>query len=200
MQDEATADHERVASLFDDVRYCVFLVPDPSTSAAVSTITGFVCSQFGLVSAARFPPHVTLVGSLPVAVGVDDLLNVVAEVTAAHPAFWVHNRGIIRLHEKVVVFDVHHDSAGQPNVALADLAADLADRVGCLLRPASGLAPDVREREEVDTFIRGLPVPHPDGFLARTVTVVRLLHPTWTGAWWTTFEWEHLRSFRLPDG
>jgi hypothetical protein len=48
----------------DDIRYGVFLMPDAKTSAAVASITGFVRAQFGLVSAKRFPPHVTLAGSL----------------------------------------------------------------------------------------------------------------------------------------
>ena len=61
----------------DDVRYGVFLMPDARTSAAVASITGFVGAQFGLVSAKRFPPHVTLAGSLPIAVGEKHLLEVV---------------------------------------------------------------------------------------------------------------------------
>jgi SAM-dependent methyltransferase len=44
----------------DDVRYGVFLTPDARTSAAVTTISGFIRAQFGLVSAGAFPPHVTL--------------------------------------------------------------------------------------------------------------------------------------------
>ena len=61
----------------DDIRYGVFLMPDAKTSAAMASITGFVRAQFGLVSAKRFPPHVTLAGSLPIAVGEEDLLEVV---------------------------------------------------------------------------------------------------------------------------
>jgi hypothetical protein len=39
-----------------DVRYGVFFTPDARTSAAVTTITGLVRAQFGLVSAGAFPP------------------------------------------------------------------------------------------------------------------------------------------------
>src|SRR4051812_12431925 len=47
----------------DDLRYGVFLVPDARTSAAITDITGYLQAQFGLVSAGRFPPHVTLEGT-----------------------------------------------------------------------------------------------------------------------------------------
>lgn len=53
----------------DDVRYGVSLTPDAKTSAAVTSITGFVRAQFGPESAQRVPSHVTLVGSLPLPSG-----------------------------------------------------------------------------------------------------------------------------------
>src|SRR5215217_7672506 len=81
----------------EDIRYGVFLMPDAKTSAAVASITGFVGAQFGLVSAKRFPPHVTLAGSLPIAVGEEDLLEVVNGVAGRHVSFEIWNRGIGRL-------------------------------------------------------------------------------------------------------
>jgi hypothetical protein len=71
----------------DEIRYGVFLMPDAKTSAAVTSITGFVRAQFGLVSATRFPPHVTLAGSLPIAVGEDDFLEAVHGVAGRHVPF-----------------------------------------------------------------------------------------------------------------
>jgi hypothetical protein len=75
----------------DDARYGVFLTPDAKTSAAVTTITSFVQAQFGLVSARRFPPHVTLAGSRPLAVGETELSAVVGSVAVAHRTFRTHN-------------------------------------------------------------------------------------------------------------
>lgn len=202
----------------DDLRYGVFLMPDARTSAAVTSITGFVRAQFGLVSAQRFPPHVTLVGSLPLAVSERDLLEAVDALVRRHGPFEVHNSGVRRLGDAAVVFDVHGDFTGEPNAALIDLAADVAATVQPLLRPVRSLAADVRGREnwrghlslashelldradlrdEVASFIRQLDTPCPSTYVAATVTVYRLHHPSWSGPWWTTFWWEHLRSFRL---
>ena len=44
----------------EQIRYGVFLRPDPATSVAVTQITGQLRAQYGLVSAGAFPPHVTL--------------------------------------------------------------------------------------------------------------------------------------------
>ena len=201
----------------DDARYGVFLTPDAKTSAAVTNITSFVQAQFGLVSARRFPPHVTLAGSLPLAVSESELLAVVGSVAAAHPTFEVHNSGIDRLGESVV-FNVHNDVDGKPNAALIDLAMDLARDLRPLVRAADGLPADLRRRdswrghislashelidhidlrEEVERFIRQLETPYPSSLQATTVTVYRLHHPSWSGSWWTDFDWQHSRSFGL---
>jgi hypothetical protein len=71
----------------DDARYGVFLTPDAKTSAAVTNITSFVQAQFGLVSARRFPPHVTLAGNLPLAVGESELFAVVGSVVPSTALF-----------------------------------------------------------------------------------------------------------------
>src|SRR5829696_6926742 len=39
----------------------------------------------------------------------------------------------------------------------------------------------------------------PSSFPAQLVAVFRLHHQSWSGPWWTSFRWEHLRSFRLGD-
>ena len=181
----------------DDIRYGVFLMPDAKTSAAVASITGFVRAQFGLVSAKRFPPHVTLAGSLPIAVGEEDLLEVVNGVAGRHVPFEIWNSGIRRLGDAAVVFDVHRAASGEPNAALIDLAVDVADAVQPLLRPVDSLAADLRD--EVEVFIRQLDIAHPSSFPAQLVAVFRLHHQNWSGPWWTSFRWEHLRSFRLGD-
>jgi hypothetical protein len=130
----------------DDIRYGVFLMPDAKTSAAVASITGFVRAQFGLVSAKRFP-HVTLAGSLPIAVGEEDLLDVVNGVAGRHVPFEIWNSGIRRLGDAAVIFDVHRVASGVPNAALIDLAADVTNAVQPLLRPVDSLAADIRGRE-----------------------------------------------------
>ena len=68
---------EHSAGAHGEVRHGVFLQPEAQTSAAVTTITTYLRAQYGIVSAGRFPPHVTLAGSLPLAVSEIDLLTAV---------------------------------------------------------------------------------------------------------------------------
>ena len=201
----------------DDARYGVFLLPDAKTSAAVTSVTNLVRAQFGLVSADRFPPHVTLAGSLPLGVGEGRLLEVVGSVVAAHRPFPVHNRGIDQLGDSVV-FDVHDTPDGQPNTALVDLAAGLTRELQPLLAATDALPADLYRpgrwrghvslashelsvrpdlRADVERFVRQLQTPYPSSFAGTMVAVYRLRHPDWRGAWWTDFTWEYGRSFHL---
>lgn len=202
----------------DDLRYGVFLRPDARTSAAVTAITTFVRAQFGLVSAGAFPPHVTLAGSLPLAISEERLATLVADVAREFRPITVQNNGIARLGESVV-FDIHHLD-GSPNRALVELAARVNAVVRPVLRTATGLAPDVLDGDrwrghlslashelagqpelgaEVDAFIRDLPVPYPERFDVTTLTIYRLHNRHWRPGWWTTFRWERIGSVGLGD-
>lgn len=206
------------------VRYGVFLRPDPRTCAAVTTITTQLRAQYGLVSAAAFPPHVTLAGSLALAGDPEEALGRVLaalDVALAHArAFPMVNNGVVPLGD-VLVYDVHH-LGGEPNAALVELAAGVDAAMRPLLgpTPAGQLASDVHERDlwrghlslashelfdradlvgEVQEYVEGLAVPVPGGFDAEVVMLYRFVHPSWTRAWWTGFRWEHVRSWRLPQ-
>jgi len=110
-----------------------------------------------------------------------------------------------------VVFDVHRVASGEPNAALIDLAADVANAVQPLLRPVESLTADIQGpeswrghlslashelldradlRDEVEAFIHQLDIAHPSSFPAQLVAVFRLHHQSWSGPWWTTFRWE----------
>ncbi len=199
-------------------RFGVFLRPDPRTCAAVVAVTAALRAQYGFVSAGAFPPHATLVGSLPV-VGVSEVLAALDPVLPAVPAFPVANAGVDRM-RTAIVYDVHQLD-GVPNAAFVALAHRVEEVLTPLLVPAPGLAPDVPstgrwhghlslashelgERpdlaDEIEEFVRGLDVAVPASFLADTVSAYRFTHPTWTGPWWTDLRWEHLRSWRLSTG
>lgn len=204
-------------------RYGVFLLPDPRTAAAVTTITSQIKAQYGLVSAAAFPPHVTLVGSLPLAGDPDQaLLDLESELEvalAARESFLMANAGVARL-GNAIVYDVH-ERDGAPNADLLDLVASVRSAVLPRLAPTASetLAPDVREpgqwhghlslashemderpelHDEVVTYIEGLEVTPPTQFRAEVVALYQFDHPTWAGRWWTDLRWSHLRSWRLP--
>jgi hypothetical protein len=205
--------------MVDQPRYGVFLRPDPLTSAAVSTVAALVRAQYGFVSAGAFPPHVTLAGSLPIAVSEQELIDRLGRRLNLVPPFEVENNGVRRLPVSSVVYGVH-ELGGVPNVALVMLAALVEDVISPLLRSAPGLPADrfrperwsghlslashellERDdlRDEVEEFIRGLDVTPPTRWRADVVTLYRLTHPDWTGPWWETFRWQHVRSWRLRD-
>jgi hypothetical protein len=196
-------------------RYGVFLRPDPPTCGAVATVTSLVRAQYGLVSAGAFPPHATLVGSLPVG-DPAALLSAVGAVLATVAPFPVHNTGVARLRSSIV-YDVH-TLDGRVNAPLVALAGSVEAAVIPFVTAAPGLPADlpsggtwhghlslashelgVRPElgDEVAEFVRGLDVPVPDRFVADTVSAYRFTHPTWDGAWWTDLRWEFVRSWRL---
>ena len=202
----------------DNVRYGVFLLPDARTSAAVTTITGCLRAQFGTASAGRFPPHITLAGSLPLAVDESELVGAVQEVAKRHNPIPVINAGPKILWDSVLAFDVHQNGEGLPNLPLIDLAADVTDVVRPLLRPANQFAADIHPRgdwhghlslashelvgqpelrDEIAQFVQQLGAPYPAGFSASRLAVFRLHHSDWTGNWWTDFWWEYVGSLAL---
>lgn len=202
----------------DDLRYGVFLLPDAKTSAAVTTVTASLRAQFGVVSAGRFPPHITLAGSLPLSVSEADLIAAVREVAGRHSPISITNGGVKRLWGSVVAFDVHADRSSRPNAALVDLAVDAIDVVQPLLRPTQHLAADLRPRkdwhghislasheladrpelcDEAELFVRQLDAPYPDHFTAARLAIYRFHHRDWTGDWWTDFSWEFVRACAL---
>lgn len=208
---------ERPRDLGDPYRYGVYLRPDPRTCLAVTTVTNQLRAQYGLVSAGAFPPHATLVGSQHLGRDEDAIVAALDAVLADRPGFEVHNRGV-RSSGVGFVYDVHHRGDGSPNDDLVELAAvvdgavaplrlsmnspqaHVFDRAGFLAH-LSLASHDLYERpdlhDEVGEFVHGLEVAVPSGFRAETVVLYRTSSSDWTGRWWRTLEFEHLRSWRL---
>ena len=109
-------------------RYGVFLRPDPLTCWVQAQVNTALVQQFGVVSAAAFPPHATLVGNLRTDVGPDALAGLLEPVLDATAAFTVSNAGIVRL-GGALVYDVHGDATGRPNRPLVALAEAVRDAV-----------------------------------------------------------------------
>lgn len=200
--------------------YGVFLLPDPATSAAVTSITLSVERQFGFVSAGRFPPHATLAGSVPIRADAATIVAALDPVLADRTGFPVHHGGITR-HGAAVTYDVDRLPDGNRNLALARLAADvnaalapLAHHVDALLvssfdparfRAHISLAshemntqPELAD--QVEAFVRAVPAPAvPATFRAERVALYAFTADDWSTAWWETLTWRHLRSWALAD-
>ena len=211
------------------VRYGVFMTPDPATSAAVTQVTGFIKAQYGLVSAGAFPPHATLAGSLPISdeTALVDALDAALRTQAAVPVenhgVRTISRSALRANVRVlgdiVIYDIN-DIGPSRNEALRTLALNVNEVVRPLLASTSGLTADTHDgtrfhahlslashelyerpdlRDEIATYASALPVTAPPHFVANTITLYRLQHPTWSGPWWTDMTWTHHRTWHLPQ-
>jgi hypothetical protein len=198
--------------------YGVFLLPDPATSAAVTSITLGVERQFGFVSAGRFPPHATLVGSVPIRAEVPAIVAALDPVLADRPGFAVHNAGIVR-NGAAVTYDVDRLPDGRRNDALAALATDVAAALAPLAHAIDArlVAPFHPDRfrahislashemttqpelaPHVEAFIRAVPAPPvPSTFPAQHVALYAFRSDGWTGPWWESLTWRHLRTWTL---
>ncbi|WDV56474.1 2'-5' RNA ligase family protein [Streptomyces coeruleorubidus] len=203
----------------DPYRYGVYLRPDPATCAAVTAVTSQLRAQYGVVSAGAFPPHATLAGSRHITAPIEEIIAAVTRGLAEASAFTVHNAGI-RRQGAGLVYDVHHLADGiTPNTSFTDLAALVDEAVVPLETPAPNPAEDrfaadtfrahlslvshdmdVRPdlSEELEEYVRALPVSFPQSFPADAVALYRTRSDDWSGRWWQTLTWEHLHTWRLP--
>lgn len=136
------------------------------------------------MSAGAFPPHVALVGSLPLAACEARLVSALQDCLGAQRGFWMQNAGVTRL-RSAVVYDVGQLD-GVTNKRLVALAGGVDRCVRPLLDPAApGLAADLFDpgrwrghlslashelvsrsdlRDEVENYVRRLAVAVPASF------------------------------------
>ncbi|MFJ5227922.1 2'-5' RNA ligase family protein [Streptomyces sp. NPDC088400] len=202
----------------DPYRYGVYLRPDPATCYAVTAVTAQLRAQYGIVSAGAFPPHATLVGSRHITAPVEEIVAAVTRGLADVSAFTVHNAGAQR-QGVGMVYDVHHLADGiTPNPDFVDLAARVDKAVAPLQTPApnhtmhdfdrdtfrahlSLVSHDMYVRpdlgDEVEEYVKGLPVAVPGTFPGDRVTLYRTRSDDWAGRWWQTLTWDHVHTWRL---
>lgn len=197
------------------IRYGIYLRPDPRTCWAQTQIQSALAQQYGLVSAAAFPPHATLVGNLRTDESVETLNAFIGSTVKEVRAFTVFNKGIERAGDSYL-FNVHEDGYGGVNRAFADLANTVKAVIRPLALPADDylVAPvdqhqfwghlslashdlivDNSLSDEVGEFLAGLPIEFPDQFEAKIVTLYETTSDDWSGHWWKTLRCRHLRSW-----
>lgn len=199
----------------NDIRYGIFLRPDPATCWTVTQVTLALNKQFGLVSAAAFPPHVTLIGNLHTNTSSTGLISALDTVFDEIEPFPVFNHGIERNQDRYG-YNLNKDAAGaQVNIPLAHVASAVAQAVAPLSVPVEdyivtpiadykfaahlGLAAheltiDNRLSDEVGEFLAGLPITPPVSFVAKWYSLFEL-RADWSGHWWEDLSWEHLHSW-----
>jgi hypothetical protein len=199
-----------------DIRYGVYLRPDAATCWAVTQITLALRKQFGLVSAAAFPPHATLIGNLATDISEDELVARLDPVLSSIRPFRIYNSGIVRTPKDTFEYNVDLDeNAHEPNDALRTLAKIVAETViPIALRKADTLTVPVEDYEfaghiglgshdlalatrlsdEVGEFLAGLPISAPTSFETRFFTLFEFT-ADWSAHWWEHLEWRHIRSW-----
>jgi hypothetical protein len=136
-------------------------------------------------------------------------------VLGALRPFTVHNAGLTRLGD-ALVYDVHHDQHGHPNADLVALGEAVRQAVLPVSLPITDhLVTPVEEAElhghlslashdlfarpdltdEVEEFLRALPLAPPKRFTADTCSLYAF-EADWETEWWHAMTWRHLRSWR----
>lgn len=170
--------------------------------------------QFGLVSAAAFPPHATLVGNLRTDVSPDELVKRLSPVFENAPVIEIHNTGLQRVGDWFF-FNVHEDGQGRPNLALTQIADAVREAVMPVSVPVNDfLVTPVEEgtfwahlsvashdllinpglTDEVGKFLAELPLTPPAAFRAEVYSLYEFTS-NWDSHWWQTLTWRHLKSW-----
>lgn len=195
----------------------VYLRPDPVTCKAIADLTELCKRQFGIVSAAAFAPHATLVGAVPSNASAADFIKALDPLLSGTPAFPVYNAGIARM-RVTIIYDIDKLESGEKNGPLLQLATDVAEAIAPItayepddwtkpLDPAtfhahfSLASHDLNTREdlraEVEEFLRAIPMDYSTHFMADTITLFRFHSADWNAEWWHDLTWEHVKSWRL---
>ncbi len=197
----------------------VYLRPDPVTCKAIADLTDLAKRQFGIVSAAAFAPHATLAGAVPSNATAEDFIAALDPVLSATPVFPVHNAGIGKM-TTTIIYDIDRTKTGEKNTALLDLATAVNTAIMPLTayQPGHWMKPfnpagfhahfslashDLRSRpdlsDEVEEFLRAIPMDYTADFMADTITLFRFYSADWNSEWWHDLKWEHVRSWRLSQ-
>ena len=197
--------------------YGVFLLPDPLTGRAITSITFNVQQQFGLVSAGKYPPHATLAGSVPIDAEPQTVAEALTPVIERHRPFPMHNAGIKKL-TSAIVYDMNTLPCGAHNQPLTDLALD----INATLAPLRGELPQklvgpfhpegfhahmslashelmIRPElnEQVEAFIRAMPDTPPTDTIGEWVALYQFWSEDWQGNWWETLRWRQEHAWQL---
>ncbi len=199
-----------------DIRYGIFLRPDPVTCWTITQITHALRQQYGLVAAAAFAPHATLIGNLQSQVSEDELIAILDKVFEGVKPIPTYNSGIERTRKGTFEYNINLDASGErPNEELGRLAAAVKDAVLPVhVRHDDYLAPNVQDytfaahlglasfelhvdnrlSDEVGEFIAGLPIVAPDSFVARWHALFQF-RADWSGHWWEKMSSRHVKSW-----
>lgn len=195
----------------------VYLRPDPITCKAIADLTELAKRQFGIVSAAAFAPHATLAGAVPSNATAEEFIAMLDPLLSRTTAFPVYNAGIAR-RPTSVYYDIDTLGNGEVNRPLHNLATAVNEAISPIAAYTAGewsqpfesgkfwahlslASHDLRDRpdvrDEVEEFLRAIPIDTPATFMADTITLFRFHSADWNSEWWHDLTWQHVRSWKL---
>lgn len=195
----------------------VYLRPDPLTCKAITELTTLCKKQFGIVSAGAFAPHATLAGAVPSNASADEFIATLDPLLSGTESFPVHNAGITRRPD-CVYYDIDKLENGDINQPFHDLATAVNATIAPLTayQPGEWSQPFVPEkfwahfslashdlrkrpdlRDEVEEFLRAIPMDYSRTFNAEYITLFRFHSADWNSEWWHDLTWDHVRSWKL---
>jgi 2'-5' RNA ligase len=201
-------------------RYGLFLRPPARLARAQWEVHSLLRAQYGLVAAGAFPPHMTVLGHVPVPVQDQDLaIQAGVRVADGLGPVRLYNAGVAP-HRGGICHDVGRTRDGSPNSGLLDLfrraAVEFAPLRGdpgpehragvtseALFYGHMTLAGhDLADRpwlyDEVLTFINELDVGLVGDYVADRLGLYRFeTRSGWDGNWWETMSWTMLASYPL---
>ncbi|MBW9093076.1 hypothetical protein JNB62_05225 [Microbacterium jejuense] len=202
-----------------NTRYGIFLRPDPATCWAVTQITLALKQQFGIVAAAAFAPHATLIGNLQIDTPLENLVTTLTPIFERTRPIQVFNHGVHRS-GRSIRYDINRDETGEhDNAPLQAMAEAVRTAVLPLhVRHDDFLAPNVQEyrfaahltlagfdldveprlTEEVHDYIAGLPIVAPSSFTLHWLSLFEF-HADWRGEWWRAMTSRHIHSWEVCE-
>lgn len=203
------------------IRWGVYLRPDPLTARAQAEIHDLLARQFGLHAAGTFMPHATLKGFFRTTADEATLIAALAPVLRGRGAFEVWNHGVVAYGRSALVLDVNRTERGPVNEPLRGLHTDIFDAVAphiaddCDFTGREGhhalfhahltlMMADCPDWlfDEVRGFVTALEPIGAPRFTAEWVHLYDFTSEDWAGAWWETLRWRLRHSWRLepPSG
>jgi 2'-5' RNA ligase len=205
-------------------RYGIFLRPSPELARVSLRAYEVVTRQFGLNAAAKYPPHVTVIGSIALSGTEADLTDTIDKVMAGQRPITVHNAGLIAKIGFAVGYELNYLPDGFPNLALRELyesmrtatagarahvstdrqadkrlANEAAESFKAHLTVVGHDAADNPELlPEIKRFLGALPeVQAPAEDTLDTVSLFRFTSADWPGRYWESMSWTLLRSWPM---
>lgn len=210
--------HQERREMTDPVRYGYYLRPSPEMCAAQVRLHSLLSHQYGLQVAGRFMPHCTVKGFFRSNASEEEIRARAATITAGAEAFAVASQGVVPFGDRAIVLPISGMPDGSKNVALQSLhekaleallpivslecphtpTESLGERFHAHLTLAMADIP-APQFDEILAFCQELEPIGPATFMAERLHLFAFDSDDWDGAWWESFRWRLVDSWRLES-